>query len=95
MLQHEKARSDHAEQIMEAHNNYLAGQCSVPTPPHSSPARSPRDDTPAPSKILNPLQQIKIEHARFVKAHEEGISAVDFEYDGVVQHYCSEFLWEL
>ena len=64
MLQHEKARADHAEQIMEAQNNYFAEQGRVPTPPHSSPARSPRNDTPGPSKILNPLERIKIEHAR-------------------------------
>ena len=70
MLQHEKARADHTERIMEAQNNDLAGQGRVPTPPHSFPARSPRNDTPGPSKILNPSERIEFDHARFVKAHD-------------------------
>ena len=80
MLQHERAGAVHAEQVWEAQNNYLAGQDREPTPPHSSPARSPRsprDDTPGSSKILNPLERIELEHDRLGKAHREGISAAD------------------
>ena len=95
MLQHERGRAVHAEQVLEAH---ISGQRPVPTPPHSSSAgspRSPRDALPGRLKILNPLERIEIEHERFVEAHSEGTPAAAFEYNRTVQHYSAEILWEL
>ena len=57
-LSYEQARADHAEQIVEAHISFLSGQDNVPTPPHSSLARSPRNDTLAHSRTLNFLEII-------------------------------------